>query len=186
MRKLYFATGNKGKAGEAQFILGRDIEIASLELDEIQSSSLKKIVTHKLNQAYSILKKPVMVDDVSLELDAWDKFPGPFVKYMHGGDNKRFLKIFENVENRNGTLIATIGYHDGKKTHCFTGKIRITISHKEKGSGGWGLDAVLIPEAYRQTFAEMGEETKNAISHRRKALLMLKRFLDSKKSKNDI
>lgn len=181
MNKIFFATGNKGKAGEAEQILGRDIEIADLKLDEIQSDSLKKIVTHKLNQAYSSVRKPVIVDDVSLELDAWDGFPGPYVKYMHGGDNKRFLRIFGEQKNRKGTLIATIGYHDGKKTHCFTGKIRVTIASKELGKNGWGLDAVLIPEGHSQTFGEMSEGMKNKISHRRKALLMLKKFLSSNK-----
>ena len=186
MKKLYFATGNKGKAREAEQILGRSIEVKNLELDEIQSLNPKKIVIHKLNQAFSVLKNPVIVDDVSLELDAWGSFPGPFVKYMHDNDTKHFLHLLRNETNRKGTLICTIGYHDGKKTHCFTGKLRVTIPKKEKGDSGWGLDPVLIPEGRKLTFAQMTDKEKNSDSHRARALKMLKLFLDSKKNKKDI
>lgn len=181
MKKLYFATGNKGKAREAEYILGRNIEIKDIELDEIQSLNLKKIVTHKLNQAYSVLKKPVIVDDVALEIDAWDGFPGPFVKYMHDNDTIRFLYMVRHETNRKATLIATVGYHDGKKAHCFTGRLKVTIPKKPRGDNGWGLDPILIPEGKDLTFAEMTEDEKNACSHRKKALIMLKRFLDSSK-----
>lgn len=181
MKKLYFATGNKGKAREAEHILGYDIEIKDIELDEIQSDSLKKIVTHKLNQAYSILKKPVIVDDVALEIDAWAGFPGPFVKYMHNNDTSHFLHMLRHEKNRKATLIATIGYHDSKKTHCFTGKLKVTIPKKPRGTNGWGLDPILIPEGKNLTFAEMTEGEKNSFSHRKKALTMLKKFLDSSK-----
>lgn len=179
MKKLYFATGNKGKAREAQQILGRDIEIAELELDEIQSENLKDIVRHKLAQAYEKLKAPVIVDDVSLEMDIWDGFPGPFVKHLHGKDTRRILYMLRNEDNRMGTIISTVGYHDGEKMHCFTGKLRVKIADKNYGDRGWGLDPILIPDGKDRTFGEMSEEEKNSDSHRTRALLMLKKFLHS-------
>lgn len=182
MKKIYFATGNSGKADEAQKILGLEVKIADLELDEIQELDLKKIVRHKLTQAYEKLKFPVIVDDVSLELDAWDGFPGPFVKFMHKNDTGHFLHIIRNETNRNATLIATIGYHDGAGAHFFTGKLRVMIAKKSLGENGWGLDPILIPEGKKLTFAQMPDGEKNSDSHRARALKMFKKFLDSKKA----
>lgn len=177
MSKLYFATGNLGKAREVQQILGVDIEIAKMELDEIQSTNLEDIVKHKLQQAYEKLKAPVLVDDVSLEVDVWEGFPGPFVKHLHGTDTKRILYMLRNEENRKATMISTVGYHDGEKMHCFTGKLRIKIADKNYGEEGWGLDPILIPEGKKISFGQMTEDEKNTDSHRTRALLMLKRFL---------
>ncbi len=179
MRKIYFATGNKEKAKEAEYILGRNVEIADLELDEIQSTDLEKIAIHKLTQAYEKLKSPVIVDDVALEIDVWDGFPGPFVKFIHDKNNKRILRMLKNEKNREATLICTLGYHDGKKIHCFTGKLRVTISKKELGENGWGLDPILIPKGKKLTFSQMTEKEKNSDSHRARALKLLKNFLDS-------
>ena len=178
---IYFATGNKGKAREAQQILGIPIEITEIELDEIQSLDLKKIVGHKLKQAFDNVKSPVIVDDVALKLDIWNGFPGPFVKYLHvasNGNNELILRMLENETNRNGTLVATIGYHDGRNAHFFTGEIRVTIATEERGKNGWGLDPILIPEGFNKTYAEMSEEEKNSDSHRRRALKNFKEFLD--------
>lgn len=189
MDKLFFTTGNKGKAREAQQILGIPIEISDVELDEIQDLDLKKIVQHKLIQASEKVKAPVIVDDVALRLDAWNGFPGPFVKFLHvasNGNNQLILKMLKSEENRNGTLIATIGYHNGRESHFFTGELRVTIATKERGANGWGLDPILIPEGSNRTYAEMTEDEKNEDSHRRRALEKLKDFLDSKAGSNEV
>lgn len=177
MTKIYFATGNSGKAREAEQILGVDVEVAKMDLVEIQSENLKEIVKHKLSQAYEKLKAPVIVDDVSLEMDIWDAFPGPFVKHLYGKDTRRILYMLRNETNRKGTLISTVGYHDGKKMHCFTGKLHVEIADKNYGDVGWGLDPILIPEGKKLTFGQMSEKEKNSDSHRARALLMLKKFL---------
>lgn len=185
MDKLIFATGNKGKAREAQQILEIPIEIRDLELDEIQDLDLEKIVKHKLRQAFENVKAPVIVDDVALKLDAWNGFPGPFVKYIHvasNGNNQLILRMLRNEENRRGTLIATIGYHDGDNMHLFTGEVKIEIATEERGDNGWGLDPILIPEGSDKTYSEMSEEEKNTDSHRTRALAKFKEFLDSQKS----
>jgi non-canonical purine NTP pyrophosphatase (RdgB/HAM1 family) len=186
MNKLYFATGNKGKAEEAKKILDVPIEISQLDLEEIQSMDLEEIAGHKLIQAYQKVKNPVFVDDVALYLDVWDGFPGPFVKYIHDGSNARLLYMLRNEKVRTGTLIATIGYYDGSKKHFFTGKLKVSIADKEQGESGWGLDPVLIPEGKDKTFAQMNEEEKNSDSHRSRALAEFKKFLDSQTDSNEL
>ncbi len=182
MKKIHFATGNKGKAQEAEQILGVDVEIAPLELDEIQSMNLEDIVGHKVGQAYEKLKSPVFVDDVSLEVEIWKGFPGPFVKYLQQISNDMILYMMRNEKNRRVKLIATIAYHDGKKIHYFSGHVFCTVALEARGDGGWGFDPILIPEGQNLTFAEVTDEVKNSLSHRRNALDAFKQFLDSQKS----
>lgn len=186
MNKIYFATGNKGKVEEAGQILNHPIEILDIELDEIQSMNLEDIVSHKARQAFEKIKKPVFVDDVSLEFDIWKGFPGPFIKYLQQISNDLILYMMRNESNRKVKLIATIGYFDGFKMHCFTGYVIGNIALASKGEGGWGFDPIFIPEGETQTFAEMSDEKKNSLSHRRIALDKFKQFLDSQAGSNAV
>lgn len=182
MKKIYFATSNMGKAQEVRFILDRPISVLKTDLDEIQELDLKKIIKHKVEQAYTKVRAPVFVDDVSVEIDAWQGFPGPFVKFIREiGGNKLFLHMLRHEKNRKLKVIAMLGFHDGKKIHYFSGEADCMVTKKEKGKLGWGLDSVLIPKGHSLTWGEMNEEEKNSTSHRRKALNKLKRFLDSQK-----
>jgi len=181
MNKIYFATGNKGKAEEAEDILGLTVKIADVEMDEIQSMSLKKIVEHKVKQAYKAIKAPVFVDDVSIEVEVWKGFPGPFIKYLQNLGNDLILYMLRNERNRNVKMIATIAYHDGKKIHFFTGEVLGTVARESRGDRGWGFDPIIIPEGHKLTYAQMSLQEKNRNSHRRNAMEHLKKFLDSKK-----
>lgn len=182
MKKLFFATGNKGKVEEAQEIIKTPIEILEVDLDEVQSLSAKKIVKAKVQQAFEIVKSPVFVDDVSLEIEIWKKFPGPFIKHIRDvGGNELLLYMLRNEKNRNVNLLATIGYHDGEKIHMFTGTVKGTLATEERGKNGWGFDPILIPDGQTKTFAEMTTLEKNKLSHRRRALDMLRKFLNSHK-----
>lgn len=186
MSKLYFATGNKGKVEEAHHILEREIEILDIDLDEIQSLDLEKIVAHKVLQAYEKVKSPVFVDDVSLEFDVWRKFPGPFIKYLQTLGNDLILYMMKNEENRKIKVTSTIGYHDGKKIHYFTGTVEGIMAKEERGHNGWGFDPLFIPLGESQTLGEMSKEKKNSVSHRRRSFEKLKEFLDSQNKKENI
>jgi len=181
MKKIYFATGNKGKAEEAEDILGLKVDIADIELDEIQSMNLEIIVEHKVRQAYQVLKAPVFVDDVSVEFEIWKGFPGPFIKYLQQLSNDLILYMMRNETNRRVNLIATIAYHDGVKIHFFTSKIKGTIATEVRGARGWGFDPILIPEDQKLTYAQMSLQEKNSHSHRTIAMNKLRDFLDSQK-----
>ncbi|OGK39812.1 hypothetical protein A3A74_02595 [Candidatus Roizmanbacteria bacterium RIFCSPLOWO2_01_FULL_35_13] len=183
MKKLCFVTSNKDKVDEAQKILGIPIEIVDIDIDEIQSMDLKKIVKHKALEAYRRVKKPVFVDDVSFEVKAWNGFPGPFVKFLRLADNNRhelLLRMLSAEKDRTVKVIAGIGYHDGKKLHVIEGSFIGTIVPR-RGDKGWGFDPYVIPHGFRKTLGEMGEGFKNKVSHRARALRKFKKFLDSQK-----
>ena len=177
--KITLVTGNKFKADETEEILNTPIETSDIDIPEIQGLDLEKVAHHKLEQAYKLLKKPVMIDDVSFEVDAWNGFPGPLVKWiLKVSDGPRImLKMLESEKNRKAIARLAIGFHDGKKPYLFFGKAIGTIAHEIRGDYGWGWDKVFIPDGYTETFAEMDPKIKNSISHRGNALAKFKDFL---------
>lgn len=185
--KITFVTGNKAKAREVERILNIPLEILQIELDEIQELDLEKIALHKLNQAFEIVKGPVIIDDVSVEIEAWNNFPGPLIKWLlkagSGGDASVLLKLLKDEKNRSAKALLAIGFHDGEKPHLFYGEVKGKIGEEIRGENGFGWDPVFIPLGQTKTFAEMPKEEKDKTSHRGRAL---KKFSDFLKSNYDI
>lgn len=180
MNKIIFVTGNKSKASEVQRILDIPLEIREVDLDEIQEIDLEKVALYKLNQAFEIVKEPVMVDDVSVEIEVWNGFPGPLVKWMlkaGEGEASVLLKMLRGEKNRKATARLAVGFHDGEKPHIFIGEAHGKIATEIRGKNGFGWDPVFIPDGYNQTFAEMDPKFKDIISHRGQALAKFKDFL---------
>ena len=178
--RITFVTGNKAKAREVERILEIPLKTLSIELDEIQEIDLEKVALHKLNQAFAIVKKPVIIDDVSLEVEAWNGFPGPLIKWLlkvGNNDASMLLKMLEGETNRSAIAKLAVGFHNGKKTHIFIGEIKGTIAHEIRGENGFGWDPVFIPDGHDKTFAEMDPKVKDSISHRSIALAKLSDFL---------
>jgi XTP/dITP diphosphohydrolase len=143
---------------------------------------LEYVAKKKVEEAYKQLGKPIVVDDVGLYVDAWNGFPGPYVKHMLDAlDYSGLLGLLKNEKNRRVRVAAVIGYHDGKKAHTFIGKFNGTLSTEKRGTKGWGFDPIVIPDGFSETFAELGPDIKNKISHRALALKKFKKFLDKQK-----
>lgn len=177
---IVFVTGNKPKAREAERILDIPLEIKDIDLDEIQELDLEKIAIHKINQAYSLVKKPVIIDDVSVEVDALNGFPGPLIKWVlksSGGNAGLLLRLLKGEKNRKAKAKLAIGFHDGKEAHVFYGEVDGNIAEEIRGENGFGWDPVFIPEGENQTFAEMDPDYKNTLSHRKRALDKLRDFI---------
>lgn len=178
MKKILLVTSNSAKVQEFHEIMHVPVEIADIDLDEIQGMDVEKIALHKLNEAYKKVKKPVLVDDVSFEVDAWDGFPGPLIKWiLKTGGPELIIKMLRHEKNRKARVGLVIGFHDGKKPHLFTGKAKGIIADSVRGKGGFGWDKVFIPDGYKLTYAEMEPELKNSISHRGITLSKFKDFL---------
>lgn len=82
MKSITFITGNQKKVEYMRKLLMMPIEHIRLDLDEIQSLDLREVVEHKVRQAYDIIRKPVIVDDVSFEFCILGRIPGTFVKHF--------------------------------------------------------------------------------------------------------
>lgn len=177
MKELYFVTSNEGKIKEAKMILGIPIHSIQAELEEIQSLDLEEIVKAKALKAFELVKKPLFVDDVGLYIEAWNGFPGPFIKYFCETIGiKGLLKMMKDENNRQLTAKAAIGFHNGKEVITFIGEVKGMLATEARGQSGWGWDPIFIPSNLDKTYAELTAEEKNAISHRRVALESFKKY----------
>jgi non-canonical purine NTP pyrophosphatase (RdgB/HAM1 family) len=179
MQKLLFATGSADKLGEVQAILPTQVEQLAVELEEIQSLDLREVVAAKLKSAFEQCHSPVVVEDVSAELEALGGFPGTFVKFAEktNGDSALY-KMLLGHDNKKALIRAMVGYHDGTDMHFFEGKYSGTIV-EPRGTGGFGFDKVVVPDGQEKTMAEMTAEQKNSISHRYLAFTALAEYLRS-------
>ena len=172
MRKLsnlLFVSSNIHKFQESKVILesfGIPIQFFKLNLEEIQSNSIKEIALKKAQNAFSKCKKPLIIEDDGLYIDSLCGFPGPYSSYVHKTiGNQGILDLLK--KNRDAKFISNITYHDKKNLESFEGKLDGHISKSEKGTG-WGYDPIFIPKNTKKTFAQLID--KNNLSHRYKAL----------------
>lgn len=174
MEDITFITGNQGKADYLAKYLNHPIAHKKVDLDEIQSLDLKEIVEHKVRQAFEIIKGPVIVEDVSLEFEALNGLPGPFIKFFV--DNVPFKTICSMIDgkSRKATAKCVFGYYDGENLELFEGKLGGKIAEAPSGENGYGWDKIFIPEGYKITRASMSEEDD------RKTYLMIKPFKELK------
>jgi len=129
--------------------------------------------------------KPSLAEDTGLEVDALNGKPGVKTARYAGEERdmeKNIAKILLELEDKPDrsaqfrTIIALVT-EDG--TWTFEGLVRGTIAKLPEGSGGFGYDPVFIPDTYDQSFAMLPAETKNAISHRGRAVAQLLNFLEN-------
>jgi non-canonical purine NTP pyrophosphatase (RdgB/HAM1 family) len=180
--KVYFVTSNKNKFKEAKKILGSNLEMATLELEEIQHMDTEEVTNHKIKEAYTKLKKPACVDDTGLYLDAIKGLPGAFAKHF---TNRLGAEGISNLVSLYGIYTATVstslGFSDGIHTKIFTSRIKGMISKVPAGKTGFGFDSVFIPKGSNLTLAQMSITYKNRFSARGTAFKELKEYLESQK-----
>lgn len=177
--ELFYVTSNEGKFLEAKALLP-ELKKLSLELEEMQSLDPVEIAKQKaLTATKKTEKKSLIVDDVSLYLEAFDyKLPGPLIKwFLLSVGGKGISDIAEKFKKYRASAVCTLCYIDGKgKTKIFTGKVKGKIVKSAKNSNkSW--DYVFLPDGKDKTFAEMSLYEKNLISHRGLAIKKLKRYL---------
>jgi XTP/dITP diphosphohydrolase len=166
---VVFVTSRAEKALEAAR-LGFEIERLDLDLPEPQALDPSEIVEAKARSAYTLLARPVLVEDSGLSVRAWGGFPGALVKWLEKGAGVHGLaRMLDAFADRGATAVCAIAYCDGGEVLTARGETRGTIAHAPRGAGGFGWDAVFIPEGGDRTFAEMAPEEKDHVSHRRRA-----------------
>ena len=180
-RPLKFATSNRHKFSEASAILGDygiPVEMAPLELREIQADALEEIAAEKAREACRKLDGPAMVEDTGLFIDGLHGFPGPYSAYVFRTlGNQGILRLLEGAPDRCATFRSVFAYcRPGGSPECFSSGVAGIIAPECRGEG-WGYDPIFIAEgASGRTYGELGDE-KNQLSHRRMALENLARWI---------
>lgn len=177
MKPVTFITGNQNKVHYLEKYLGYPIKHIKLDLDEIQSLDVRKIVEHKVRQAYEEIKEPALVEDGSLGFDALGGLPGPFVKFFVENMPLETMCTMLDGKDRKALARTTFGYFDGKDITFFEGRLEGTISESPQGNNGWDWDKIFIPNGYNKTRAEFTDEEHKKTSEELRPLAALKKFL---------
>ena len=195
--KIVFATNNQHKLQEIRDILGDQFEILSLadigcheDIPET-GNTLEANAHQKAEYVFDHYHIDCFADDTGLEVDALGGAPGVHsARYAEGTDHNseanmdKLLRELGDNPNRQArfrTVISLIQMEGGNpvcsREYQFEGSVEGRIGHERHGNGGFGYDPLFIPEGYDKSFAELGEEVKNQISHRARAVKKLAEWL---------
>jgi len=157
-KEVTFITGNENKAKYLEELLGLSIGYEKVDIEEIQSLDLEEVVRHKVREAFAAVKKPVLVEDVSLTFNALGKLPGTFIKWFEGELSYDELCRLVDGKGREAVACCMFAYFDGAKEVYFKGEIKGSVSETPRGTGGYGWDVIFIPEGYSKTRAELTKD----------------------------
>lgn len=188
-KKLVFATNNLHKLTEIKAILGEQIEILSLndinchvDIPET-ADTLEGNAKMKAEYIYNHYHLDCFADDTGLEVKALNGAPGIYsARYAGEGHDsqanmKKLLENLKGITNREAQFRTAICLIEGGEEHLFEGLVKGKIIEEKRGEAGFGYDPVFVPDGYDKTFAELGEDIKNQISHRARAVKKLCDYL---------
>ena len=189
--KIVAATGNKHKIEEIASITKKfgmnvitkaEAGVGDLEVEETGTT----FEENSLIKAEAIMKAtgmPAIADDSGLEADALNGAPGVYSARFSGegatdeSNNAKLLKLMENIpdDERSARFVSvvTLCFPDGTVVAA-RGECPGTLRRSPRGDGGFGYDPLFVPVGYDKTYAEISAEEKNIISHRAKALGILR------------
>lgn len=184
-KTLLVSTRNAHKVVEIREILGVGFEVLDLSaiagVGEVEETG----VTFEENATLKALALSghfdgwVIADDSGLEVDALRGAPGVWSARFSGdgatdaSNRALLLEKLEGVRGKDRSArfrCVIVLARAGRKFAAFSGSVEGVIINQEKGSGGFGYDPLFVPEGHRETFAQLGSEVKNALSHRARAL----------------
>ena len=192
-RKLIFATTNEGKMKEIRMILA-DLGMEILSLKDLNlnvdieenGKTFEENAIIKAKAICEITGEMVLADDSGLEVDYMDKAPGVYSARYLGEDTPYSVKnqtIIDNLkdakgEERSARFVCAIAaaFPDGRVLTT-EATIEGYIDYEEKGTNGFGYDPLMYVPEYGMTTGQMEPEMKNKISHRGKALELMKEKL---------
>lgn len=190
MLKIVFATNNAHKLDEIRHILSGRVEVFSLAdigchddipetADTLEGNALQK--AEYVKQHYGL---DCFADDTGLEVRALDGRPGVHTaRYAYPdrhdpeANTALLLQELKNKSDRHARFRTVIALILNGETHLFEGIVEGEIATEKRGTQGFGYDPVFIPEDRQLTFAELGNDEKNNISHRARAVKKLADFL---------
>ena len=192
--KLLIATNNAGKVREFKELLrGIYDEVVSLKDEGIQADVVEDGKTFlenarkKAGELSKLVDCDVLADDSGLCVDGLDGAPGIYSARYAGepsDDKKNNQKLILEIqglskEQRKARFVCALSlYRGGKELLYATGECEGRMIDEERGNNGFGYDPLFYVEEYGKTFAQLDAEIKNQISHRARALKMLKEKLE--------
>lgn len=191
--RIVFATGNAGKIKEIRMIMeDTGMEVVSMKeagitIDiEENGSTYEENALIKARAVAAYTDDIVLADDSGLEIDYLNKEPGVLSARYMGEDTSYRIKNNNLIERLNGVpeeqrtarfVCAIAAVLPGGRELTTRATIEGRIGYEEKGSHGFGYDPIFYVPQFQKTTAELTEEEKNQVSHRGKALQLMKEEL---------
>ncbi len=189
MKKIVVATKNQGKLKEIKEIL-KDVELLSLkdlnldvdvdeDKDTFEGNSKKKA-----EEISKITNMPTIADDSGLCIEAFNDWPGVYTARFLGENakqedrNKAILSKMKDLkgEQRKAKFVCVVTYYENGKFISARGEVKGKIALEPRGNNGFGYDPIFELEDGK-TFAELSDNEKNSISHRKRAIEKLQTLL---------
>lgn len=186
------ASNNTHKIEELQQMLGAQFDLKTMAeigcYDEIEEYGTTFQQNSQIKAEYIFQKYAlnVIADDSGLEVEYLNNKPGVYsARYAgeptnHAANIQKLLQELGDATNRNAAFKTVITLILDGNTYFFEGEIKGSITKELKGEGGFGYDPVFVPEGFEKTFAELGSEIKNSVSHRGRAIAKMLDFLQKK------
>lgn len=189
-KRLVFATNNAHKLEEIRAILGNSIEILSLadihchaDIPET-ADTLEGNARQKSRYVYEHYGLDCFADDTELEVESLGGAPGVYsARYADGqghdsqANMNKLLKEMEEKNDRKAQFRTIISLIEKGEERQFEGIVKGQITREKRGESGFGYDPIFQPDGYETTFAELGSDIKNRISHRARAVAALCDYL---------
>lgn len=189
MMELIFATHNLHKTEEARAILGSRFIVKNLKdlgfIEDIPETAdtLEGNALLKVHYIFEKFHCDCFADDTGLEVEALDNRPGVY-SARYAGENstyqdnvRKILEEMKGISNRKASFRTVIALILNGKEYLFEGRVDGYIITEPRGNSGFGYDPVFRPENSDLTFAELGENIKNQVSHRGIVMRKLMDFL---------
>lgn len=189
-KRLVFATNNAHKLEEIRAILGNSIEILSLadihchaDIPET-ADTLEGNARQKSRYVYEHYGLDCFADDTGLEVESLGGAPGVYsARYADGqghdsqANMNKLLKEMEEKNDRKAQFRTIISLIEKGEERQFEGIVKGQITREKRGESGFGYDPIFQPDGYETTFAKLGSDIKNRISHRARAVAALCDYL---------
>jgi non-canonical purine NTP pyrophosphatase (RdgB/HAM1 family) len=183
MKDFTLITGNPHKVEYLEKWLGLPVRHQSIDLPEIQSLDATEIITAKAEAAYTLVKEPVVVEDVTLTFTAMGRLPGPFIKwFLEDIGPAGLADIARGLPHRQAIAGILYAYYDGTDMQVFEATTEGTVADAPRGVnsfGARGWNPIFIPDGSTKTFAEMSDDEVRPFSQRAKAIEKLRAFLQA-------
>ena len=190
--RLIIATRNAHKTSEIRAMIGDRFEVVDAtafpDFPEIEETGTTFLENARL-KAEGISSRVagwVLSDDSGLEVDALGGAPGVWSSSFggeegnHAKNNARLIAEMAGKSNRAARFRCTMVLaRDGAEVANFSGTVEGRLVDSLHGAGGFGYDPLFIPDGHDRTFAELGDEIKNSLSHRSRALGQVAAFLNT-------
>lgn len=191
--EIIFASHNSGKIKEITEILTpfgiKVISAADVNLPDVEETgaTFEENAALKALTIAKIMQKPCLADDSGLCVTALNGRPGVYsARYAPNRDFNKAMDMLLTEIRQSGNpdrsayfaCVIALGFPDGNYRH-FEGRVDGYIAENKQGQGGFGFDPVFVPQGYEKTFAELGAEVKNKISHRGRAMAKFVQYLKS-------